>query len=43
MLPLKEQIKNLETISQQELSSEVRQILSKEIERLKQKLKEQEK
>lgn len=41
MLPLKEQIQNLETIlsSQQNLSAETRQILLKEIQRLKKKQK----
>jgi len=43
MLSLKEQIKNLETLSQQEFSPEIKQILSKEIKRLKQKLADQEK
>lgn len=40
MLPLKEQIQNLQTIlsSQRNLSTETRQILNKEIKRLEQEL-----
>ena len=44
MLSLKEQLKNLQTISQQKnLSAEVKQILNKEIQRLEQELVQQEK
>jgi len=42
MLPLKEQIKNLETIIQQEnLSVENKQILNKEIKRLEELVKQE--
>jgi hypothetical protein len=43
MLPLKEQIQNLETIIKQNISPENKQILSKEIARLKQESAKQEK
>ena len=44
MIPLKEQLKNLQTISQQKnLSAEVKQTLSKEIKRLEEELIKQEK
>lgn len=43
MLSLKEQIKNLETIIKQNISPENKQILSKEITRLKQELANQKK